>query len=97
MSSLTNAAFTATQYALFSSFYALPGKLLGGQSGFFVDWLAKHRNVLESLLPLLAALPEKVVGFVPFFIATALAGFPALLLLIFVYRREDGGASPQHA
>lgn len=37
MSSLTNTAFTATQYALFSSFYALPGKLIGGQSGRIVD------------------------------------------------------------
>ena len=37
MSSLTNRAFTATQYALFSSFYALPGKFLGGFSGFAVD------------------------------------------------------------
>ena len=37
MSSLTNMAFTATQYALFSSFYALPGKFVGGFSGFIVD------------------------------------------------------------
>ena len=37
MSSLTNTAFTATQYALFSSFYALPGKFVGGFSGFAVD------------------------------------------------------------
>jgi len=37
MSSLTNKAFTATQYALFSSFYALPGKFVGGFSGFIVD------------------------------------------------------------
>jgi len=37
MSSLTNVAFTATQYALFSSFYALPGKLVGGSTGFIVD------------------------------------------------------------
>jgi PAT family beta-lactamase induction signal transducer AmpG len=37
MSSLTNTAFTATQYALFSSFYALPGKFVGGFSGFIVD------------------------------------------------------------
>jgi PAT family beta-lactamase induction signal transducer AmpG len=88
MSSLTNAAFTATQYALFSSFYALPGKLLGGLSGVFVDWFATHRQIFEPILPVLAALPEKVVGFVPFFIATALAGLPALLLLILVYRRE---------
>jgi len=88
MSSLTNAAFTATQYALFSSFYALPGKLLGGQSGAFVDWLARHRALFEPWLSGLAALPEKVVGFVPFFIATAIAGLPALLLLSLVYRRE---------
>ncbi|MEZ5896161.1 MAG: AmpG family muropeptide MFS transporter [Parvularculaceae bacterium] len=37
MSSLTNTAFTATQYALFSSFYAMPGKFVGGFSGFIVD------------------------------------------------------------
>lgn len=39
MSSLTNRAFSATQYALFSSFYALPGKLFGGFSGLMVDGL----------------------------------------------------------
>jgi len=37
MSSLTNTAFTATQYALFSSFYALPGKFVGGFSGYMVE------------------------------------------------------------
>jgi PAT family beta-lactamase induction signal transducer AmpG len=97
MSSLTNAAFTATQYALFSSFYALPGKLLGGLSGVFVDWLARHRALFETWLPGLAALPEKVVGFVPFFIATALAALPALLLLILVYRRQVRSARMQTA
>ena len=37
LSSLTSATYTATQYALFSSIYALPGKLLMGTSGFVVD------------------------------------------------------------
>jgi PAT family beta-lactamase induction signal transducer AmpG len=37
LSSLTSASYTATQYALFSSAYALPGKLLMGASGFVVD------------------------------------------------------------
>lgn len=37
LSTLTNPAYTATQYALFSSFYALPGKILMGGSGFVVD------------------------------------------------------------
>jgi PAT family beta-lactamase induction signal transducer AmpG len=37
MSSLTTAGFTATQYALFSSLYALPGKLIASQSGRIVE------------------------------------------------------------
>jgi PAT family beta-lactamase induction signal transducer AmpG len=37
LSSLTSPNYTATQYALFSSAYALPGKLLMGTSGFVVD------------------------------------------------------------
>ena len=90
MSSLTNKAFTATQYALFSSFYALPGKLLGGLSGVLVEWFAGQRHYFESLLPALAAVPDKVVGFVPFFISTALVGLPALALLLLVYHREAG-------
>jgi PAT family beta-lactamase induction signal transducer AmpG len=36
MSGLTAAGFAATQYALFSSLYALPGKLVAGSAGFFV-------------------------------------------------------------
>jgi PAT family beta-lactamase induction signal transducer AmpG len=37
MSSLTSASYTATQYAVLSSAYALPGKLLMGTSGMVVD------------------------------------------------------------
>ncbi len=37
LSSLTNTAYTATQYALFSSLFTLPGKFLGGFSGIVVD------------------------------------------------------------
>jgi PAT family beta-lactamase induction signal transducer AmpG len=37
LSSLTSPKYTATQYALFSSLYALPGKFLEGVSGFVVD------------------------------------------------------------
>jgi PAT family beta-lactamase induction signal transducer AmpG len=37
MSSLTSPAFAATQYALLSSLYALPGKFVGGLSGFAVE------------------------------------------------------------
>lgn len=37
LSSLTQTAYTATQYALFSSLMTLPAKLLGGASGAIVD------------------------------------------------------------
>ncbi len=37
LSGLTNIAYTATQYALFSSLFTLPGKLLAGLSGWVVD------------------------------------------------------------
>ena len=37
MSSLTSPKYTATQYALFASLYALPGKMLEGTSGFVVE------------------------------------------------------------
>jgi PAT family beta-lactamase induction signal transducer AmpG len=36
LSSLVNQHYTATQYALFSSLVTLPGKLIGGLSGFMV-------------------------------------------------------------
>ncbi|WP_375464683.1 MFS transporter [uncultured Methylobacterium sp.] len=37
MSSLTTPGYAATQYALFSSLYALPGKLVAGTAGFIVS------------------------------------------------------------
>ncbi|TAL28688.1 MAG: MFS transporter [Phenylobacterium sp.] len=45
MSSLTSAGFTATQYALFSSLYALPGKLIASQSGRIVESSAAAADV----------------------------------------------------
>ena len=39
LSGLTSTRYTATQYALFSSFYAIPGKTLEGLSGFVADAL----------------------------------------------------------
>ena len=64
LSGLTNRAYTATQYALFSSLMLLPAKFIGGFSGDFVDAL----------------------GFVPFFIYTALIGLPAIFLILYLIR-----------
>jgi PAT family beta-lactamase induction signal transducer AmpG len=48
LSSLTSVRYTATQYALFSSMYALPGKLLEGFSGFVVDAMGYSRFFLYT-------------------------------------------------
>ena len=88
MSTLTSTTFTATQYALFSSFYALPGKLLGGVSGLLVDWYSAHPDSYAGLFGGLTDVSAKTVGYVPFFVSTASMGIPALLLIFFVYYRE---------
>jgi PAT family beta-lactamase induction signal transducer AmpG len=53
MSSLTSAGFTATQYALFSSLYGLPGKLIASQSGRIVEGAARAADS-GALAPLKA-------------------------------------------
>lgn len=59
MSSLTSIGFTATQYALFSSLYALPDKIIMTQSGRIVEaaarsadrggWFAPLRNLMRAV------------------------------------------------
>ena len=44
MSSLTSVGFTATQYALFSSLYAIPGRLIASQSGRIVESAARFAD-----------------------------------------------------
>lgn len=44
MSGLTGAGFTAMQYALFSSLYALPGKIIASQSGRIVEAAARSAD-----------------------------------------------------
>jgi PAT family beta-lactamase induction signal transducer AmpG len=76
MSSLTNIGYTATQYALLSSFYALLGKMLKGFSGVMVEHLETGRTLLEA--------------YSLFFVGTALVGIPALLLCIRLTMRNHG-------
>jgi PAT family beta-lactamase induction signal transducer AmpG len=52
MSSLTSAGFTATQYALFSSLYSLPGKLVASQSGRIVEAAARAAQAGGVFAPL---------------------------------------------
>ncbi len=60
MSSLTSTAFTASQYALFSSIYSLLGKLVASQSGRIVEASAKsaHSGGIAGIFePLMHSLP----------------------------------------
>ncbi|MGH1538228.1 MAG: AmpG family muropeptide MFS transporter [Gammaproteobacteria bacterium] len=66
LSSLTNRAYTATQYALFSSLMLLPAKFIGGFSGTIVD---SH-------------------GYIDFFIYAGLLGIPAILLAVYLWRKN---------
>ncbi len=50
MSSLVSPAFAATQYALLSSLYALPGKFVGGLSGYMVEWWGYPRFFATTAL-----------------------------------------------
>jgi MFS transporter, PAT family, beta-lactamase induction signal transducer AmpG len=73
LSGLTNTAYTATQYALFTSIMLLPGKIIGGFSGLIVDTLQAARYSSHNF-----------AGYAIFFIYTALLGLPALVLAILV-------------
>lgn len=94
MSSLTNQEFTATQYALFSSAYALPGKLLGGMSGIMVDWYGAQPALRDLLVGYAPTLTAKTAGYVPFFVTTGLLGLPAILLILYLLRRESTASRP---
>jgi PAT family beta-lactamase induction signal transducer AmpG len=72
MSSLTTLGYTATQYALLSSFYALLGKVLKGFSGLAVQSLSEGRPLMQA--------------YALFFLGTALIGVPALLLCYMLVR-----------
>ncbi|EHQ51762.1 major facilitator superfamily protein [Ectothiorhodospira sp. PHS-1] len=64
LSSLTNSAYTATQYALFSSIMTLPGQFLAGFTGLLAEQ----------------------VGWVWFFVSSALVGLPAIVLAVLIAR-----------
>jgi PAT family beta-lactamase induction signal transducer AmpG len=68
MSSLTSVGFTATQYALFSSLYAIPGRLIASQSGRIVEAAARMADGGGTL----SALKGLVATHAPENFATAL-------------------------
>jgi len=75
MGSLTSIGYTATQYALLSSFYALLGKFLKGFSGAAVESLQAGRELMD--------------GYALFFACTAAVGIPAVILCWVLQRRNN--------
>lgn len=74
MSSLTSIGYTATQYALLSSFYALLGKFLKGLSGVAVEGLQQGHELMQA--------------YAMFFAGTAAVGVPAVILCWVLDRRN---------
>ncbi len=68
MSSLTSLGYTATQYAMLSSTYALLGKFLKGFSGVMIETLTPTHGLLGA--------------YATAFVATGLTAVPPLLLLL---------------
>lgn len=56
LSALVSREYTATQYALFSSLVTLPGKLIGGYSGFMVTGMGYQGFFIFSTLAVIPAL-----------------------------------------
>jgi MFS transporter, PAT family, beta-lactamase induction signal transducer AmpG len=73
MSSLTSLGYTATQYALLTSAYAIIGKLLKTTSGTVIDTLTSHYGLMDA--------------YGLFFIAAGLIGIPAIFLFLLLSRR----------
>ena len=67
LTSLVSKKFTATQYALLTSFMMLPGKIFSGFSGVLADYFQSITN-LE-------------VGWMIFFIFTSILALPAIILV----------------
>ncbi|WP_293676071.1 MFS transporter [uncultured Phenylobacterium sp.] len=96
MSSLTTAGFTATQYALFSSLYALPGKLIASQSGRIVESSAASADAggaFAALLPLFSRLPANAYAGAMERSGVTPAGLGAGYLVFFLYSAVIGAAA----
>ncbi|WP_427914059.1 AmpG family muropeptide MFS transporter [Ramlibacter sp. MMS24-I3-19] len=74
MSSLTTLGYTATQYAMLSSTYAVLGKLLKGFSGVGVDALTPTHGLLGA--------------YATAFVATGLTAIPPMLLIVWLWRLQ---------
>jgi MFS transporter, PAT family, beta-lactamase induction signal transducer AmpG len=81
MSSLTSLGYTATQYAMLSSTYALLGKFLKGFSGVAVEGMTPTYGLLGA--------------YATAFIGTALTAIPPMLLILLLWRMQGRHGTAQ--
>lgn len=97
LSSLCNVAYTATQYALLSSFMAGGRTLLSSPAG----WLVEHVQWAGAWVWITGTAPPDVVAlqvnWIGFFILTTLAAIPGLLVLLWLMRRQKRDAQLESA
>ena len=84
MSSLTSLGYTATQYALLSSAYAIVGKFLKGFTGAVVDGLQAHGHTLME-------------SYAIFFVGAGAIGIPAILLCLWLAAIQSRARNRQTA
>jgi len=98
LSALCNVAYTATQYALLSSFMATGRTLLSSPSGWLVeevDWAGAWTWLVGGPVPDAVALQVNWIGY---FTLTAVAALPGLLMLAWLMRRRIlPGRAPEAA
>lgn len=109
MSSLISPRFAATQYALLSSIFTLPGRLLASASGLIVEQAARtaeRGGLLSPLGALFAGLPAESyaratypaalgAGYFVFFLYSAALGITAVALAARVARFSEASATEQ--
>lgn len=94
MSSLTSRGFTASQYALFSSLYALLGKLVASQSGRFVEAAARMSDAggpTAALGALLGPIPAGGLAEAALKSGVSATGLGAGYIAFFLYSAVLGG------
>jgi PAT family beta-lactamase induction signal transducer AmpG len=96
MSSLTAQGFTATQYALFTSLYALPGKFIASLSGRIVEGAARAAEdggFASPLKALLAQLPPEALASGAAKAGVSPAALGAGYLVYFLYSAAVGSVA----
>jgi len=96
MSSLTSAGFTATQYALFSSLYSLPGKLIAAQSGGIIEAAARGAapgGPFSGLTSLFSKLPPNAYASAAEKLGVAPSALGAGYAVFFFYSCAIGAAA----